>query len=111
MNVLAGLTDIPGKSGSLTASLDRAIRIAAPKSFTDKELGKLRRDCEIFLSRISQHPDKMLALMKAVTSGDLAGAQAIAKDLKLTEADFEKEGGGCWILLIWCIYVVVLALI
>jgi hypothetical protein len=51
----------------------------------------------------------MQAMMKLVFSGDLLGAQAIAKELKLTEVDFETEGGGCWILLIWVVYVIVIA--
>jgi hypothetical protein len=99
MNVTASLTDIGSKSGSLNTSIDHAIRIAAPKSFTDKDLAKLRRDCEIILDRIKNHPDKMQAMMKLVFSGDLSGAQRLAKELKLAEADFEKEGGGCFILL------------
>jgi len=109
MNVTASLTDINSKSGSLNASIDHAIRIAVPKSFTNKDLAKLRRDCEIILDRAKKNPDKMQAMMKLVFSGDLLGAQAIAKELKLTEVDFETEGGGCWILLIWVVYVIVIA--
>jgi len=109
MNITASLNEIPTQSGSLKASLDRAIRIAAPQSFTDKDLVKLRRDCEIILDRAKTHPEKMQAMMKLVFAGDISGAQKIARELKLTEADFEKEGGGCWILLIWVIYVIVIA--
>ena len=110
MNVIAGLTDINSKSGSLNVSIDHAIRIAAPKSFTEKDLAKLRRDCEIILDRAKNNPDRMQAMMKLVFAGDLSGAQTIGKELKLTEADFEKEGGGCWILLIWVVYVIVIAI-
>ena len=109
MNITASFSGIHAKSGSLDASLDHAIRIAAPESFTDKDLVKLRRDCEIILDRAKTNPGKMQAMMKLVFSGDLSAAQAIAQELRLTEADFEKEGGGCWILLIWVIYVLVIA--
>lgn len=99
MNIVLGFTDIPSKSGSLTTAIDQVIRVAAPKSFTNKDFTKLRRDCEIILERIKANPDKMQVLMKSAFAGNLPDAQAVAKELKLTEADFEKEGGGCFILL------------
>lgn len=107
MNVTIGFTEIPSKSGSHSVSIDSLMSLVTPKSFTKRDVKKLRRDCEIVLDRIAKHPDKITTLMKLTLSGDLGGAQAIAKELKLTEADFEKEGGGCWCLILLLVIVTI----
>jgi len=100
MNMIAGITDIASNAGSFNLSFDELVRITVPK-FTPRDLTKLRRDCEILLERLKSNPEKFQQFVKSANSGDLLAAQAIAKELKLTESDFEKEGGGCiWVLVI-----------
>lgn len=111
MNIIAGITDIPLNAGSFKTSIDQVINIAAPKSFTARDVAKLRRDCEILLERIKSNPKKIQTLLKLASSGNRTAVQAIAKELKLTEKDFEQEGGGCWMLLWFIIVILAFALI
>lgn len=100
MNLILGLAGASSKrNGSVNLSLDRLIRMSAPKSFTAREVAKVRRDCEILLERLKDDPKGFQSLVKVANSGDMSAARKLAKKMKLTELDFEKEGGGCFFLL------------
>jgi hypothetical protein len=104
MNIVVGLTDILSSAGSFKTSVDNVVRIAAPKVFTAKDITKLRRDCELLLDRVQKNPAKIQMIMKLGLSGDTQGIADLAKDLKLREEDFEKEGGGwIWVIVILAI--------
>jgi hypothetical protein len=107
MNLLFGLTDIATKLGSSNATTDELIRLAAPKSFSAKDLAKMRQDCEILLDRSKKSAGDFQALVTAGLSGDLNKAGELATKLKLREEDFENEGGGV-ILVILVIAIVLL---
>lgn len=108
MNMIAGLDDVPSKAGSFKLSIDRLVRLSVPKSFTAKDITKLRRDCEIFLERLKNDPKKLQNFMNLAASGNLSDAQVVASELRITEEDFEKEGGG-WIVLLLIVVFLLLA--
>jgi|GEM_PF-1746449 len=108
MNITVGLTEIASKIGSFDAAYDKVVHMAAPKSFTKKDLMKLRRDCELFLERIEKNPEQIQAVINLGLSGKLQAANDIVNKLKLREEDFEKEGGGfIWIIIIIIIIILV----
>lgn len=102
MNVIAGISDTTFSISSFQTSLDQAIRIAAPKKYGPKEMKKLRRDCEILIDRLNKNPALFQKFMTLALAGNIAGASKVVVELKLTEQDFESEGGGCFILLVAC---------
>jgi hypothetical protein len=106
MKIVAGLADIASTLGSFKLSSEQLVRIDVPKAATDADIAKLRRDFEIFLERVKKSPDQFGNLMKLANSGNLSGAQALAQELRLTEEDFQKEGGG-WI---WVIVIIIIIL-
>lgn len=59
------------------------------------------------MERLKRSPEKFQQLANLANAGNLSAAQAIVTELKLTEADFEKDGGGFIVLLI--IFIIILA--
>jgi hypothetical protein len=45
--------------------------------------------------------------MQLANSGNLCAAQSIAEELKLTEEDFEKEGGGWIVILLIVVFILI----
>ncbi len=108
MNIVVGLAGVSSTSvGTFNLSIDQLVRLAVPESFAAPEIAKVRRDCEILLERLKSHPEGFQDLMKLAKSGDLSAVHALAKELKLTESDFEKEGGGFFLLVVLAILVLI----
>jgi hypothetical protein len=85
----------------LSLAVDRSISIALPLENRADVVARIARDCEIILERIQQDPKAVEGLVSAVTAGDLVRAKEIGKGVKLTEPDFEREGGGAfWLVII-----------
>ena len=96
MKLIVGLSELPAPVSGFKIVTDRVAHIAVPGTFTAKDLGKLRRDCELLRDRIEKNPRKMQALVQHGLAGDEQAVADLAEELKLREEDFEKEGGG-WI--------------
>jgi hypothetical protein len=107
MNIIAGLSEIATNLGSSKLSLDHIARLAAPNSVTDQDLAKLRRDCEIVAARLQASPEKLKSLIQSGIGGDLVASSEIIQELKLTEEDFEREGGGfAWLVLLLVVLII-----
>lgn len=108
MNIIAGVTDLASKVGSFNTAVDHAVRIAVPKAFTARDLAKFRRDCEIFLERLQANPKDFQDFLKEASAGNFSAAQNIAKRIRITEEDFEREGGG-WVVVVLIIVFLLIA--
>lgn len=107
MNIIAGLSEIAAKAGSSNITLDQIVRIAAPKSFSKKDLIKLQRDCEILLECIRKNPEKVQALIKLGLAGNMLAAADVARELKLGKGNSDTDQGGFIIIVIIIIIILV----
>jgi hypothetical protein len=100
MDIVLGLNSSKAaKFGSLTGSITDVVQLAFPKTLNTADLAKVKRDCEIVLDRLQKNPKAFQQIVQLTSAGKAPDARKIIKTLKLTEADFEKEGGGCWFLI------------
>jgi hypothetical protein len=106
VNIIAGVTEVAVKTGSFNTAFDQVVRIAAPRLPTGKDLTKIRRDCEILVQRIQKEPGKVQELLKAGLAGNMLAGRKLLGELKLTEKDFEAEGGGCWFFVVLAVIVI-----
>lgn len=107
MNILVGLSELTTNLGSSKLSVDHLARLAGPNSVTDQDITKIRRDCEIVAERLQANPEKIKTLIKSCMDGDLLTGNDVIRELKLTEEDFEREGGG----FAWLVALLVLLII
>jgi hypothetical protein len=107
MKFIAGLSEINSKTGDFDTPYSEIVDIISPKNLTDKDFKKLLRDCEIILSRVKENPQQIQKLINLGLSGETLPMVKIKKELKLTEEDFTKEGGG-WI---WLLILLILLLL
>lgn len=108
MNIIAGITGHTSKAGSFNLEVDRIIRMAVPKTFKSSDIAKFRRDCEIFLQRLQDSPKGFQDFLKEASAGNFGAAQAIAERVKITEEDFEREGGG-WVVVVLIVVFLLIA--
>ena len=107
MNIIAGLSEIAAKAGSSNISLDQIVRIAAPKTFSKKDLNNLQRDCEALLQRIQKNPAKVQTLIKLGLAGNISAAADIARELKLGKGGSDTGQGGFIIIVIIVIIILI----
>jgi hypothetical protein len=104
VNITAGLIGIASKSGSSNVSLDKTVRIAAPKNFGKKDIASLQRGCEVLLEHIQKNPEKVQALIKFGLAGNMLAAANVVRELKLGKGDSVGQGG-------WIIFLIILIIV
>jgi hypothetical protein len=72
----------------------RSVQINLPSEFSAEHVALASKDLEILLTLLSEKPNEMQQIVAAVSAGNFASAQELAKEIGLTESDFVDQGGG-----------------
>jgi hypothetical protein len=94
-------------AAGLSTAGERLLRLYMPTEMSDEAVSRLTRDCEILLATVKKSPEDMRKLLEAVAGGRFGTADRLARSLRLSEAEFVREGGG----LIWLVVIGVAAAI
>jgi hypothetical protein len=97
--LITSLTGLPSSIGDLASSKDHVFRLSLPEEYSVDNVQTMRRDCEILGGILGEHPEEMVALLRATKAGDKETARSIIEHLGLSEKNFREQGGG-WIWLL-----------
>ena len=104
-NVTFGLTGLPGRVGDFIGQSDLSITLPLPTHLSGENLDTIKRDCELFAQKISAHPQEFISIVQYLHEGKMKEAGQIAKEIGLSEAEFQQSGGG----LIWLLVAAIVA--
>ena len=74
--------------------------------FTPSDLAFAERDAKVLLKALEKYPTELAKLIKLLQT-DPDAAIALVRTLRLTEADFQRQGGGLWQLVVLALAVLV----
>ena len=103
------IAGVRSKLGEFDVASEHKLQIELPKLHTKTDLARIQRDCEILGEILKSQPDKVVELLQAARSNDREKAQRLARELKLTEADFLAQEGGFVGLVIVIILILIVA--
>lgn len=83
---------------------EKISQLRLPQEVSAADLIVAARDAEIIGDRIRSQPEKMQHLANAILKGEREVFDSLLTEVRLTESDVVKDGGG----LIWLVVVVVL---
>jgi hypothetical protein len=107
LQAVIGLSGASFKKGGFSGITEQILRVEMPKTFKGEGLQKSRKDLELLLKMLSDHPEDSTEMLDAVIQNRISDARKIAERLGLDEHNFNIQGGG----LIWVVVVVVVIVV
>ena len=94
--------DLPRAVSDLKGVISRRARLDIPIDFPLEGLQRARVDLEVIGQRLRDNPDEIRMLLHAFVTGENGKVQRLIRELELTEADFQEQGGGIF----WAVVIV-----
>jgi hypothetical protein len=92
--VVAGITGIPQRMGTIHSPIDIVLNLEMPVRVGSGDMRKVQRDLELLTNLVRHHTREMCDLHNAVVEGRVADAVIIGRKLGLQEHRFIAAGGG-----------------
>jgi hypothetical protein len=89
-----GLSGAAFKAGGFSGITEQIVRLEMPDTFKGEGIRKSKKDLEMLLKMLSDHPEDSAELFDAVLQNRLPEATKIGDRLGLSEHKFIAKGGG-----------------
>jgi len=100
-HIVIGLAGFVQTVDGFAISTNRVLRIQLPEDFTTAqglltsgEITRIGRDFELLAQVLRENPSRFAELLEASIQNRVDEAKRIARELRLTEEDFKRHGGG-----------------
>jgi hypothetical protein len=95
-----GIGGVQRNVSDISGVFNTSARLQIPRDFTPEHLRLAEVDLEIIAKKLRENAEEVRMLLQAFVDGRNSDVERQIKELGLTEADFQAQGGGIFVLVV-----------